>query len=91
MPFGYAKVENSDDSLGGQSSHAERGRRTWWTTTLDRFAVLRWPVTLFLLLAVLVCEISILRKQPPSLPIGGEVNGIVPHCKSSPIFYIHLR
>ncbi|EAT76501.2 hypothetical protein SNOG_16129 [Parastagonospora nodorum SN15] len=41
--------------------------------------MLRWPAALFILIVILTCELSILRRQPPSLPIGGEINGLVPH------------
>ena len=43
--------------------------------------MLRWPTAFFLLSIILIFQMSILHKQPVSLPIGGELNGLVPHCK----------
>jgi hypothetical protein len=85
MLFNYAKIdslsgEHIRDSFEQSQTHAERGRSTMWTKICDKLQVLRWPTTFFLLFIIVVCEISILRKQTTSLPIGAEVNGLVPHC-----------
>jgi hypothetical protein len=86
MFFSYAKIESlsgkfSQDTLEESQTHAERGRSTMWTRVLDTLQVLRWPTTFVLLFIVIVCEIFILHKQLISLPIGAELNGLVPHCK----------
>jgi hypothetical protein len=86
MTFGYAKVDDDsrdhdEHNLDEHQARLIRGRSTIWTKTLAKFKMLRWPVTVFMLVTILTCELSILRKQPPSLPIGGEINGLVPHCK----------
>jgi hypothetical protein len=87
MPFKYTKIHNgsvvqSDDTLELQQSDAERGRSTLWTKTSERFKVFRWPVTLVSLFVILMCELAILRKQHLPLSISGEINGLVPSCKS---------
>jgi hypothetical protein len=86
MPCNYSKIDASgvaqnEDTLEQQQNHAERGRLTMWAKTMDSLRRLRWAVAFVLLFAILVCEISILREQRTSLPIGGEVNGLVPHCE----------
>jgi hypothetical protein len=82
-PFSYAKVSNEssqDDSLGQQETHPGPGRGAWWYRVIEKFQFLRWPVTLFILIMILFCEISILHKQPSSLGLGDEINGLVPTC-----------
>jgi hypothetical protein len=97
MPFNYAKInrestEHSEESLMQAQIHIERGRSTMWTKTLDKVTVLRWPMAFLLLSAILVCEMSILHKQPTTQPIGGELNGLVPHCKLMASLYVaHLQ
>jgi hypothetical protein len=86
MPVTYAKIssesaEHSEDSLFQAQTHTERELPTTGMEIFDKITVLRWPATFFLLFAILVCGISILHKQPTSQSIGGEVNGLVPHCK----------
>jgi hypothetical protein len=88
MLFNYTKIESlsgkySQDSLEQSQTHAERGRSTIWTKLCDNLQVLRWPTTFFLLSVITVCEICTLRKQTISLPIGAELNGLVPHCTLS--------
>ncbi|KAH7091928.1 hypothetical protein FB567DRAFT_226804 [Paraphoma chrysanthemicola] len=82
MPWHYAKIDSgnvghSDGMLEQQQKHTERGRSKW-LATLDRFGIVRWPLVLLFLFAILMCEISILQRQPKSLQIGGEINGLVP-------------
>jgi cell division protein FtsL len=89
MTFNYAKLDgdsvgHSEDALEQQQSHAERGQTKGWAAAFDRFSIVRWPIALLLLSATLICEISILHKQPKSLQIGAELNGLVPQCISSP-------
>jgi hypothetical protein len=82
MLFNYGKVGSESSTDDEQQTHPGSGRNTFWTRTCDMARWLRWPSTFFLLCVVLAAEISILQKQPASLAIGGEINGIVPTCKS---------
>lgn len=85
MPFNYAKVSSesssNDDSLEQQQTYPGHDQRGRCTNMLDRIAFLRWPFTVLLLLVILVCELSILHRQPKTLEIGGELNGLIPTCK----------
>ncbi|KAJ4341738.1 hypothetical protein N0V95_007130 [Ascochyta clinopodiicola] len=76
MHFGYGKVgsESSDDD-----QQPEFSRVTFWTRICDTIRWLRWPSTFFLLFLILTAEISILRRQPATLSVGSEINGIVPN------------
>ncbi|KAH8724167.1 hypothetical protein GQ44DRAFT_740603 [Phaeosphaeriaceae sp. PMI808] len=72
MPFNYKRVESQivehvDQVFEHEETHDERYLRS-----------LRWPTAFFLLFAVLACELSTLNKQPISLPIGAELNKLVP-------------
>lgn len=83
-PYNYAKVSgesSNDDLLEQQHSHPGLGRLATWYKAVEKFQFLRWPLTFFFLLVILVCEISILHKQPNSLQLGEELNGLVPRCK----------
>ncbi|KAF1918579.1 hypothetical protein BDU57DRAFT_203922 [Ampelomyces quisqualis] len=84
MPFNYAKVdfegaEHRQSSIEPVHTHAERGRSTMWSKIFDSLRLMRWLAAFFLLSALLICQISILRRQPISYPIGSEMNGLVPH------------
>lgn len=85
MPFNYSKVGNdstdgSEDTLEEQHKHVIRTRRSKFARVCGCFAVLRWPVVLLLLSTILICELSILYKQTAAMPIGGEINKLVPYC-----------
>jgi hypothetical protein len=83
MPFNYSKIgarkakSNQDDP--GESQ--EHGRSKMWSKAYDKLQHLRWPFAFLLLLSILICQILIFRMQPVLIPIGGELNGLVPHCK----------
>jgi hypothetical protein len=86
MPFNYAKIEgrsagHSQDDLEQTQIHAEYGRSTMWSKIHNLLTFLRWPTTFFLLFVILICQLSIWHMQPVSSQIGGELNGLVPHCK----------
>jgi hypothetical protein len=86
MPFNYAKIEgrsaeHSQEDLGQTQIHTERGRSTIWSKIYNLLTFLRWPTTFFLLFVILICQLSIWHMQPVSSQIGGELNGLVPHCK----------
>jgi hypothetical protein len=82
MPFNYGKVGSESSTDDEQQMHPGPGRVTFWTRICDTTRWLRWPFAFFFLIIILIAEISILNRQPVSLPIGAEINGIVPHCKS---------
>ncbi|KAF1847750.1 uncharacterized protein K460DRAFT_275988 [Cucurbitaria berberidis CBS 394.84] len=80
-PFNYAKVNSEndhDESLEQQQTYRGLDRLAIWLKTVEKFQFLRWPLTLFLLLVILICELSILHKQPSSLQLGEELNRLVP-------------
>jgi hypothetical protein len=86
MPFNYAKIEgrsaeHSQEDLDQTQIHTERGRSTMWSKIYNLLTFLRWPTTFFLLFVILICQLSIWHMQPVSSQIGGELNGLVPHCK----------
>jgi hypothetical protein len=86
MPlFNYAKVSDEgsqDDTLEQQPMYRGPERHGWWRKIVAKVRALHWPVLFFLLLAVLMCEISILRKQSTPMQLGDERNGIIPSCES---------
>lgn len=90
MPFNYGKVssEGSDDEA---QTHPGPGRVTFWTRVCGIGRHLRWPATFLLLLTILAAEVQVLHRQPASLKIGDEINGIVPTCKHprTPRTHIH--
>ncbi|KAF1349382.1 hypothetical protein EJ07DRAFT_140339 [Lizonia empirigonia] len=75
MPFNYGKVssEGSDDEA---QTHPGPGRVTFWTRVCGLGRHLRWPATFLLLLTILAAEVQVLHRQPASLEIGDEINGI---------------
>jgi hypothetical protein len=84
MPFNYSKIESrkakiNQDDLEGLP---EQVRSTMWSKAYDKLQYLRWPTAFLLLLSILVCQILIFRSQSASMPIGGELNGLLPQCKS---------
>ncbi|KAF9692899.1 hypothetical protein EKO04_009006 [Ascochyta lentis] len=79
MHFKYGKVGSESPTEDEQPSHSGPGRVTFWTRICDITKWLRWPSTFFLLSLILAAEISILHKQPATLSIGSEINGIVPN------------
>lgn len=84
MPFNYAKVSSDSSqeaSLEKQDTHPGPGRSATWAKAVDGFRFLRWPAAFVLLVAILVCELSILHKQPSSFQLGTELNNLVPVCK----------
>lgn len=85
MPFPYSKVvpesAEHDDSDTESAPFEENFRSsTFWTRLLSKIKALKWTVVFLLLCANLLCELSVLRRQPSILPIGAELNGLVPRC-----------
>jgi hypothetical protein len=83
MPFEYSKIEGRNAKINQADLEGlpEQGRSTMWSKAYDMLQYLRWPSAFFVLLSILVCQILIFRSQPASMPIGGELNGLIPHCK----------
>jgi hypothetical protein len=93
LSFNYAKVSHEssqDDSLEQQGTHPGLGRGARWYRSIEGFQFLRWPLAFFLLSMILICEISILHKQPTSLQLGGEINELVPSCMSHRRLDVHI-
>jgi hypothetical protein len=84
MPFKYGKVgSESSSSTDNEEMHPVPGRSRLWTRIGNAICKLRWPSTYFLLVVILATQIQILHRQPASKPVGSEINGLVPICKSS--------
>lgn len=80
MPFKYGKVSNESSIDDESQTHPGSGRVTFWSRVCNFALKLRWPSTLFLLLVILAAQVQVLHRQPAVMPVGGEINGIVPHC-----------
>jgi hypothetical protein len=80
MPFRYGKVSNESSTDDESQTHPGPGRVTFWSRICDTTRKLRWPCTFFLLLVSLAVQVQILHRQPIAMPVGSEMNGIVPHC-----------
>ncbi|KAH7380539.1 hypothetical protein DE146DRAFT_730086 [Phaeosphaeria sp. MPI-PUGE-AT-0046c] len=83
MPFPYSKVRNEhiehdNDDTESPYFHDEPRRSKFWTRLLGSVGALKWPVTFLLLFAILLCELSVMRRHPSLLAIGAELNGLVP-------------
>jgi len=89
MPFTYGKV--SSESSTDEEQHPGTGRITFWSRFCNATSKLRWPTTFFLLLIIFAAQVQILHRQPPSHPIGSEINGLVPTCKSQSHFPPHTH
>lgn len=88
MPFPYSNIrtesaEQDHDDTETAPIGDEPRRSTFWTRLFNKIRALKWPMTFLLLFSILLCELSVLRRQPPILPIGAEINGLVPHCMSA--------
>ncbi|KAG9204307.1 hypothetical protein G6514_001381 [Epicoccum nigrum] len=81
MPFKYGKVQ-SDSSIEDEQ-HPGPGRITFWSRMCDITRKFQWPSLYLLLLVVLAAQIQILHRQPASMPIGSETNGLVPNFGTS--------
>ena len=83
--FSYTKVSSDSSQLASleqQSPSRNVDCACGWRKATDSVQCLRWPVALFLLIVILICELLILRGQHTPLELGGEVNDLVPKCKS---------
>lgn len=88
-PFTYTKVSSNSsqvDPFEQQAPNHKADKLSGWRKAADSVQFLRWPVTFFLLIAVLVCELSILHEQASSLKLGGEINNLIPECKSIGVY-----
>ncbi|KAJ4370254.1 hypothetical protein N0V86_008991 [Didymella sp. IMI 355093] len=83
MSFRYGKVSNESSTDDESQTHPGPGRVTFWSRICDTTLKLRWPCTFFLLLVILAVQVQILHRQPIAMPVGGEMNGIVPHFGTS--------
>jgi hypothetical protein len=81
MPFKYGKVSDESSADDVLQTYPGPGRITLWSRMCDIALKLRWPSTFFLLLVILAAQVQILHRQPPTILVGGEINGIVPNCK----------
>jgi hypothetical protein len=83
MSFNYSKIGTRNATLNQDDfdKSQEHGQSMMWIKAYDKLQYLRWPSAFFLLLSILVCQILIFRSQPASMPIGGELKNLVPHCK----------
>lgn len=89
MPFTYGKV--GSESSTDEEQHPGPDRNTLWSRSCKITSKLRWPTTFFFLIIILAAQIQILHRQPSSHPIGGEINGLVPTCKSQSHFPPHAH
>lgn len=80
LPFRYGKVSNESSADDESQTHPGPGRVTFWSRMCGVALKLRWPSTFFLLLVILAAQVQILHRQPTTMPVGGEINGIVPNC-----------
>lgn len=78
--FQYGKVSNESSTDDESQANPGPGRITFWTRVCDIALKLRWPSTFALLLVILAAQVQMLHRQPISIPIGGEINGLVPIC-----------
>jgi hypothetical protein len=79
-PFKYGKVSDESSTDDESQTYPGPGRVTSWIRLCNFAFKLRWPSTLFLLFVILAAQVQILHRQPAAMPVGGEINGIVPHC-----------
>lgn len=83
-PARYAKLDDAsfdDESLEQQHQRPKSVYATACSRVLGKIAFLRWPTVFILLFGILICELSVLHRQPPSLQLGGEINDLVPNCQ----------
>ena len=80
MSFRYGKVNNESSTDDESQTHSGPSGTSLWTRVCDVTLKLRWPSTFFLLLVILAAQVQILHRQPAFLPVGGEINGLVPTC-----------
>ncbi|OAL49065.1 hypothetical protein IQ07DRAFT_512276 [Pyrenochaeta sp. DS3sAY3a] len=81
-PARYAKLDDAsfdDESLEQQHQRPKPGCATACTRILSKIDFLRWPAVFMLLFGILICELSVLHRQPPSLQLSGEINDLVPN------------
>ncbi|KAL1655456.1 hypothetical protein SLS61_001920 [Didymella pomorum] len=83
MPFKYGKVSDESSTDDESQTYPGPGRVTSWIRLCNFAFKLRWPSTLFLLFVILAAQVQILHRQPAAMPVGGEINGIVPHFDTS--------
>lgn len=84
IPFKYGKVSNKSSIDNEAQTHPGPCRVTLWSRMCDIMLKLRWASTFFLLLVILAAQVQILHRQPTTMPVGGEINGIVPSCTPAP-------
>ncbi|RMZ70428.1 Thioesterase domain-containing [Pyrenophora seminiperda CCB06] len=79
-PFTYTKVSNESSQLDSLEPLPPPPSRlvSGWRRLADSVQFLRWPVTYFLLVVILICELSIFNSQSAPKSPGGELNGLVP-------------
>ncbi|KAH7402952.1 hypothetical protein BKA66DRAFT_578427 [Pyrenochaeta sp. MPI-SDFR-AT-0127] len=94
-PYNYSKVggESCTEELSEyKQKNSEPDRFASWSKAGEKFQFLRWPVTMCLLFSILVCELSILHKQPSSLQLGGELNALIPNFSiEQKIFHVDIK
>ncbi|KAF3010009.1 hypothetical protein E8E13_011405 [Curvularia kusanoi] len=74
MPFKYGQIRSENDD----EQHPGPGRITFWSRVCDVTRKLQWPSIFLLLLVILSAQIQILHRQPASMPIGSDINSLVP-------------
>ncbi|KAF1924090.1 uncharacterized protein M421DRAFT_95647 [Didymella exigua CBS 183.55] len=79
MAFRYGKVGNESSTDDESQIRPGPSHVTFWSRVYCIALKLRWPSTSLLLLVILAAQVQILHRQPTSLPVGGEINGLVPN------------
>jgi hypothetical protein len=82
MSFNYNKIDNDDSPDDGQQTHSGHNWKTIGIRACSTTSWFRWSCAFILHLAILAAELSILHRQPASLTVGSEINGLVPRCKA---------
>ncbi|CBX98577.1 hypothetical protein IAQ61_007796 [Plenodomus lingam] len=78
--FNYIKVSgesSGDASIADPDSHREPSRPTTYSRICKILRFSRWLFTLVLLVAILLCQLLILNRQPDQLQLGGELNSLI--------------